>query len=91
MGLQLLEREKRVYYSQIEDMNKKIRDAKAAGDEKRVQALQKDAEKLKDFQPDFAGKEYLLQRQLQPVRGSMQRQRANVRNARNPHMQSVSA
>lgn len=66
MGLQLLEREKRVYYSQIEDMNKKIRDAKAAGDEKRVQALQKDAEKLKDFQPDFAGKEYLLQRQLQP-------------------------
>jgi thiamine-monophosphate kinase len=40
MGLQLLEREKNVYYQQLKE-GKKV-----------------------DFQPDFAGREYLLQRQL---------------------------
>lgn len=40
MGLQLLEREKSVYYQQLKEGKKA------------------------DFQPDFAGKEYLLQRQL---------------------------
>ncbi len=50
-GLQLLEREKTVYYQQVEEARKK-------GDKKALDALQ-------DFQPDFAGKEYLLQRQLQ--------------------------
>lgn len=52
MGLQLLEREKSVYYQQVNEAKKK-------GD-KRV------LEELAHFQPDFAGKEYLLQRQLQP-------------------------
>ena len=52
MGLQLLEREKTVYYQQVEEAKKK-------GD---IRAL----EELKSFQPDFAGKEYLLQRQLKP-------------------------
>ena len=51
MGLQLLEREKSVYYQQVDEARKK--------DDKRA------LEQLKDFQPDFAGKEYLLQRQLQ--------------------------
>ena len=51
MGLQLLEREKSVYYSQVEE-------AKRKGDK---QAL----EELEHFQPEFSGKEYLLQRQLQ--------------------------
>ena len=51
MGLQLLEREKNVYYSQVEE-------AKRKGDK---QALAE----LTHFQPDFSGKEYLLQRQLQ--------------------------
>ena len=51
MGLQLLEREKSVYYSQVEE-------AKRKGDKRAL-------EELKDFQPDFSGKEYLLQRQLQ--------------------------
>ena len=51
MGLQLLEREKTVYYQQVDDARKN----------NNKQAL----EALKDFQPDFAGKEYLLQRQLQ--------------------------
>ena len=51
MGLQLLEREKTVYYQQVEEAKKK-------GDKRAL-------EELKDFQPDFAGKEYLLQRQLQ--------------------------
>ena len=51
MGLQLLEREKSVYYQQVDEARKK--------NDKR--ALQE----LRDFQPDFAGKEYLLQRQLQ--------------------------
>ena len=52
MGLQLLEREKRVYYQQVDEAQKK--------NDKRA------LEELKHFQPDFAGKEYLLQRQLQP-------------------------
>lgn len=50
MGLQLLEREKTVYYQQVND-------AKSKGDRKALEALA-------HFQPDFAGKEYLLQRQL---------------------------
>ena len=51
MGLQLLEREKSVYYQQVEEAQKK-KDKKAL-------------EMLAHFQPDFTGKEYLLQRQLQ--------------------------
>lgn len=51
MGLQLLEREKSVYYQQVDEARKK-NDKHAL-------------EELKCFQPDFAGKEYLLQRQLQ--------------------------
>ena len=47
MGLQLLEREKSVYYQQVDEARKRA------------------VEELRDFQPDFAGKEYLLQRQLQ--------------------------
>ena len=50
MGLQLLEREKSVYYQQVNEAKKK-------GDRKAL-------EQLKHFQADFAGKEYLLQRQL---------------------------
>ncbi len=50
MGLQLLEREKSVYYQQVNE-------AKQRGDKKAL-------EELAHFQPDFAGKEYLLQRQL---------------------------
>ena len=50
MGLQLLEREKAVYYMQVDEARKK-------GDKRML-------EELRDFQPDFAGKEYLLQRQL---------------------------
>ena len=45
MGLQLLEREKAVYYQMVEEAEKQGKPAP-------------------DFQPDFAGKEYLLQRQL---------------------------
>ena len=51
MGLQLLERETSVYYQQVDEARKK-NDKHAL-------------EELKGFQPDFAGKEYLLQRQLQ--------------------------
>lgn len=50
MGLQLLEREKSVYYQQVNEAKKK-------GDKHALQ-------QLADFQPDFSGKEYLLQRQL---------------------------
>lgn len=45
MGLQLLEREKAVYYQMVDEAKKK-------------------GKPVPDFQPDFAGKEYLLQRQL---------------------------
>ena len=66
MGLQLLEREKAVYYGQIEDLNKKIAEAKAAGTyESQSSKFKAQSSKLQDFQPDFSGKEYLLQRQLQ--------------------------
>jgi len=47
MGFQLLEREKQVYYKQIE-------------------AAKTDAEKMAISQPDFSGKEYLLERQMKP-------------------------
>ncbi len=52
MGLQLLEREKSVYYQQVNE-------AKKRNDKKAL-------EELSHFQPDFSGKEYLLQRQLKP-------------------------
>lgn len=47
-GLQLLEREKTVYYQQLQEARKKNKDA------------------VIEFQPDFSGREYLLERQLQP-------------------------
>ena len=50
MGLQLLEREKSVYYQQVEE-------AKRKGNKALL-------DQLENFEPDFAGKEYLLQRQL---------------------------
>ena len=65
MGLQLLEREKSVYYQQVEELQKKIEEAKKAGDEKKLSNLKSQISNLRDFQPDFSGKEYLLQRQLQ--------------------------
>ncbi len=66
MGLQLLEREKNVYYQQLDDINKKIAEAKKAGNDALVKHLREQGSKASDFQPDFAGREYLLERQLQP-------------------------
>ena len=51
MGLQLLEREKSIYYQMVDEAKQKH-----TADGSPVNIL--------DFQPDFAGKEYLLQRQL---------------------------
>ena len=51
MGLQLFEREKSVYYQMVNEAQKK-------DDKRRL-------EELKHFQPDFAGKEYIIQRQIQ--------------------------
>ena len=64
MGLQLLEREKSFYYGQVNDLQKKIAEAKAAGDSAKASALNNQLASFV-FQPDFSGKEYLLQRQLQ--------------------------
>ena len=78
MGLQLLEREKSVYYQMIEDAKKKAATVHAgatvpAGATVSAGATVPDgatvpaasaAGNIPDFQPDFAGKEYLLQRQL---------------------------
>ncbi len=66
MGLQLLEREKSVYYQQIDELNAKIRSAQKDGNDALVKHLQEEGMKIIDFQPDFAGREYLLQRQLRP-------------------------
>ena len=63
MGLQLLEREKAVYYSQVDDLQKKMAQAKAVGDQSQISNLKSQISNLD--QPDFSGKEYLLQRQLQ--------------------------
>ena len=48
MGLQLLEREKAVYFQQLKEHQEKQKCGEFS------------------FEPDFAGKEYLVQRQLQP-------------------------
>jgi thiamine-monophosphate kinase len=65
MGLQLLEREKSVYYGQLNDLNKQIAQAKADGTyEAQSARFKEQSSRLQDFQPDFSGKEYLLQRQL---------------------------
>lgn len=50
MGLQLLEREKAVYNAQVQE-------ARQRGE---------DLHSLPPFQPDFSGREYLLERQLKP-------------------------
>lgn len=65
MGLMLLEREKDVYYQQVDDLNKKLKAAQKEQDNQLVEHLKKKLSELGNFQPDFAGKEYLLQRQLQ--------------------------
>ena len=79
MGLQLLEREKSVYYGQYNDLRKRIDEAQKAYDKAVAtqspnsptpQLLKSQITKLKSqlsdlATPDFSGKEYLLQRQLQ--------------------------
>ncbi len=57
MGLQLLEREKSVYYQMLDDYRKKHSANSVPGGSP--------TDTTPDFQPDFSGKEYLLQRQLQ--------------------------
>ncbi len=63
MGLQLLEREKSVYYAQVDELQKKMAEAQKAGDAQKIENLKSQISSLS--QPDFSGKEYLLQRQLQ--------------------------
>lgn len=55
MGFQLLEREKRVYYQQLEEAQR----LEGAAKERALKDLA-------SVQPDFAGKEYLLERQMRP-------------------------
>ncbi len=52
MGLQLLEREKAIYNEQVEQ-------ARKSGSKEQL-------EMLRDAQPDFSGREYILERQLKP-------------------------
>ncbi len=55
MGFQLLEREKQVYYQQLDEAQKLQGEAKDRA-----------MKELSAAQPDFAGKEYLLERQMRP-------------------------
>lgn len=65
MGLQLLEREKMVYYAQKQEAEEKQKKGMTTQDE--------------GFEPDFAGKEYLIQRQIKPeARGDIIRQLQEV-------------
>ena len=52
MGLQLLEREKVIY-------NEQLAEARKSGSKEQMEAL-------RDSQPDFSGREYILERQLKP-------------------------
>jgi thiamine-monophosphate kinase len=65
MGLQLLEREKAVYYQMVDEAKRK---SVAGGSPASTNPARVDggspAVNIPDFQPDFSGKEYLLQRQL---------------------------
>lgn len=75
MGLQILEREKTVYYQQVDEYNREAAEAKAKGDQAKLKALQNKRTAIEGFQPDFAGKEYLIDRQLKPeARGDVLRQ-----------------
>ena len=56
MGLQLLEREKAVYYQMVEEAKRKATSGSVPSGSS--------ARAITDFQPEFSGKEYLLQRQL---------------------------
>lgn len=56
MGLQILEREKAVYYQQVRDIQRTTKDP--VEQRSKIDALH--------FAPDFAGKEYILERQLKP-------------------------
>ena len=56
MGLQLLEREKAVYYQMVEEAKRKATSGSVPSGSS--------AGAIPDFQPEFSGKEYLLQRQL---------------------------
>ncbi len=62
MGFQLLEREKQIYYKQIEDIQKKMTQTT---DETIKRQLQQQLSEVS--QPDFAGKEYLIERQMRPA------------------------
>ena len=80
MGLQLLEREKSVYYTQVNDIQKKMAEAKKQGNQQEIAMLNEQLSTIAT--PDFAGKEYLLQRQIKTeARGDIiQRLReANIR------------
>ncbi len=65
MGLQLLEREKAVYYQMVDEAKRKsvAGGSPASTNPSRVDGSSA-AVNIPDFQPDFSGKEYLLQRQL---------------------------
>lgn len=65
MGLQLLEREKAVFYGQYDELARKLKQAQAEQDKQKAGNIQSQMAALRDFNPDFSGKEYLLQRQLQ--------------------------
>ena len=82
MGLQLLEREKRVYYQLLEEEQQKKTAAQQSGDEAKLKSLNAQPSAANAFQPDFSGKEYLLDRQLKPeARGDIIRRlrEANIR------------
>ena len=70
MGLQLLEREKAVYYQMVEEAKRKhATSSTTTPDASSLTASTTTPDgfpsgQIPDFQPDFAGKEYLLQRQL---------------------------
>ena len=66
MGLQILEREKSVYYQQLREVQTKLDNAIKQGDKGQEAAARRQLDGMSDYQPDFAGKEYLLDRQLMP-------------------------
>ena len=75
MGLQLLEREKNIFYEQYDALSQKVKKAEKSGDKDALKALSSEEEALRMYQPDFAGKEYIIDRQLRPeARGDIMAQ-----------------
>lgn len=60
MGLQLLEREKNIFYEQYDALSQKVKKAEKSGDKDALKALSSEEEALRMYQPDLPAKNISL-------------------------------